>query len=84
MCIINLTYHRPIAEADTMLPAVQTLLIYHCINWVAGRIFSYNQSLRDIANVSGPLIDTAVSANPGFRAIFCVTTLGVLLNAVNW
>ncbi|HEY1492805.1 MAG TPA: PAS domain S-box protein, partial [Steroidobacteraceae bacterium] len=36
------------AADGALLPAVQTLLIYNCTNQVAGRIFSYNQSFRDI------------------------------------
>lgn len=41
------------AADGALLPAVQTLLIYNCTNQVAGRIFSYNQSFRDVGNVSG-------------------------------
>jgi DHA1 family multidrug resistance protein-like MFS transporter len=70
------------AADGALLPAVQTLLIYNCTNQVAGRIFSYNQSFRDIGNVSGPLMGAAVSASYGFRAVFCVTALVVLFNAV--
>ncbi|CAI0902600.1 multidrug efflux MFS transporter MdtG [Serratia quinivorans] len=70
------------AADGALLPAVQTLLIYNCTNQVAGRIFSYNQSFRDIGNVSGPLMGAAVSASYGFRAVFCITALVVLFNAV--
>ncbi|ALX94693.1 MULTISPECIES: multidrug efflux MFS transporter MdtG [Serratia] len=69
------------AADGALLPAVQTLLIYNCTNQVAGRIFSYNQSFRDIGNVSGPLLGAAVSASYGFRAVFCMTALVVLFNA---
>ncbi|MFV8980587.1 multidrug efflux MFS transporter MdtG [Serratia fonticola] len=69
------------AADGALLPAVQTLLIYNCTNQVAGRIFSYNQSFRDIGNVSGPLLGAAVSASYGFRAVFCMTALVVLINA---
>lgn len=65
-----------------MLPAVQTLLIYNCTNQVAGRIFSYNQSFRDIGNVSGPLLGSSVAASFGFRAVFLITAAVVLFNAV--
>ena len=65
-----------------MLPAVQTLLIYNCTNQVAGRIFSYNQSFRDIGNVSGPLLGSSVAAGFGFRAVFLITAAVVLFNAV--
>ncbi|MCD1125691.1 multidrug efflux MFS transporter MdtG [Jinshanibacter sp. LJY008] len=65
-----------------LLPAVQTLLIYNCNNQVAGRIFSYNQSFRDIGNVSGPLLGSSVAATLGFRAVFIVTAIVVLFNAV--
>lgn len=69
------------AADGALLPAVQTLLLYNCTNQVAGRIFSYNQSFRDIGNVSGPLLGAAVSASYGFRAVFCMTALVVLFNA---
>ncbi len=49
---------------------------------IAGRIFSYNQSFRDIGNVTGPLMGAAISANYGFRAVFLVTAGVVLFNAV--
>ena len=70
------------AADGALLPAVQTLLVYNSSNQIAGRIFSYNQSFRDIENVTGPLIGAAVSANYGFRAVFCVTAVVVLFNAV--
>ncbi|MEX3019237.1 multidrug efflux MFS transporter MdtG [Kluyvera sp. STS39-E] len=70
------------AADGALLPAVQTLLVYNSSNQIAGRIFSYNQSFRDIGNVTGPLIGAAVSASYGFRAVFCVTALVVLINAV--
>ncbi|CNJ75685.1 MFS family transporter [Yersinia mollaretii] len=70
------------ATDGALLPAVQTLLIYNCTNQVAGRIFSYNQSFRDVGNVSGPLLGAAVSASYGFRAVFCVTAVVVLFNAL--
>ncbi|CQD33749.1 multidrug efflux MFS transporter MdtG [Yersinia mollaretii] len=70
------------ATDGALLPAVQTLLIYNCTNQVAGRIFSYNQSFRDVGNVSGPLLGAAVSASYGFRAVFCVTAAVVLFNAL--
>jgi len=69
------------AADGALLPAVQTLLIYNCTNQVAGRIFSYNQSFRDVGNVSGPLLGAAISAGYGFRAVFAVTALVVLFNA---
>ncbi len=70
------------AADGALLPAVQTLLVYNASNQIAGRIFSYNQSFRDIGNVTGPLIGAAVSANYGFRAVFCVTAVVVLFNAI--
>ena len=70
------------AADGALLPAVQTLLVYNSSNQIAGRIFSYNQSFRDIGNVTGPLIGAAVSANYGFRAVFCVTAAVVLFNAI--
>ncbi|WP_312685604.1 multidrug efflux MFS transporter MdtG [Kosakonia sp.] len=70
------------AADGALLPAVQTLLVYNSTNQIAGRIFSYNQSFRDIGNVTGPLIGAAVSASYSFRAVFCVTAAVVLFNAV--
>ena len=70
------------AADGALLPAVQTLLVYNSSNQIAGRIFSYNQSFRDIVNVTGPLMGAAISANYGFRAVFLVTAGVVLFNAV--
>jgi DHA1 family multidrug resistance protein-like MFS transporter len=69
------------ATDGALLPAVQTLLIYNSTQQVAGRVFSYNQSFRDIGNVTGPLLGAAVSASYGFRAVFGVTACVVLFNA---
>ena len=68
------------AADGALLPAVQTLLVYNSTNQIAGRIFSYNQSFRDIGNVTGPLIGAAVSASYGFRSVFLVTACVVLFN----
>lgn len=70
------------ATDGALLPAVQTLLVYNASNQIAGRVFSYNQSFRDIGNVTGPLIGSAVSASYGFRAVFCITAAVVLCNAI--
>ncbi|BBV77143.1 multidrug resistance protein MdtG [Raoultella planticola] len=70
------------AADGALLPAVQTLLVYNSTSQVAGRIFSYNQSFRDIGNVTGPLIGASVSASYGLRAVFFVTAAVVLFNAV--
>ncbi|MFC3395255.1 multidrug efflux MFS transporter MdtG [Brenneria rubrifaciens] len=70
------------AADGALLPAVQTLLIYHSSHQVAGRIFSYNQSFRDVGNVTGPIIGASISANYGFRAVFIVTALVVLINVI--
>lgn len=69
------------AAGGALLPAVQTLLVYNSTSQISGRIFSYNQSFRDIGNVTGPLIGASVSANYGFRAVFLVTACVVLFNA---
>lgn len=70
------------AADGALLPAVQTLLIYNASNQVAGRIFSYNQSFRDIGNVTGPLMGATVSAHWGFRAVFIVTACVVFFNFI--
>ncbi|QJF17208.1 multidrug efflux MFS transporter MdtG [Phytobacter diazotrophicus] len=69
------------AADGALLPAVQTLLVNNTTQQIAGRVFSYNQSFRDIGNVTGPLLGAAVSANYSFRAVFCVTAGIVLFNA---
>ena len=70
------------AADGALLPAVQTLLVYNSTNQIAGRIFSYNQSFRDIGNVTGPLVGAGISASFGFRAVFIVTAGVVLFNAI--
>ncbi|WP_158783103.1 multidrug efflux MFS transporter MdtG [Pantoea sp. BAV 3049] len=70
------------AADGALLPAVQTLLIYNASNQVAGRIFSYNQSFRDIGNVTGPLMGAVVSAHWGYRTVFVVTACVVAFNAL--
>lgn len=70
------------AADGALLPAVQTLLVYNSTSQIAGRIFSYNQSFRDIGNVTGPLLGAAVSASYGFRTVFCVTAAVVIFNAL--
>lgn len=70
------------ATDGALLPAVQTLLIYNSSSQVAGRIFSYNQSFRDVGNVSGPLLGAFISASYGFRSVFFVTALVVMFNVV--
>ncbi|AHF73650.1 Multidrug-efflux transporter major facilitator superfamily (MFS) [Candidatus Sodalis pierantonius str. SOPE] len=70
------------ATDGALLPAMQTLLIYNSSSQVAGRIFSYSQSFRDVGNVSGPLLGAFISASYGFRAVFFVTALVVMVNVV--
>lgn len=63
-----------------MLPAVQTLLVKYSSDQVTGRIFGYNQSFMYLGNVVGPLMGAGVSAMVGFRWVFIVTALVVLIN----
>ena len=63
-----------------LLPAVQTLIIYHITHEIAGRIFSYNQALRDAGNVTGPLMGAWVAAHFGFASVFYFTAAVVLFN----
>ena len=63
-----------------MLPAVQTLLLKYISERVTGRIFGYNQSFMYLGNVVGPLIGASVSAMAGFRWVFVVTAVIVLIN----
>ncbi|MEX6313453.1 MFS transporter [Providencia manganoxydans] len=65
-----------------LLPAVQTLIIYNISHEVTGRIFSYNQALRDVGNVTGPLMGSFVAASYGFRAVFFFTAALVLFNLI--
>jgi DHA1 family multidrug resistance protein-like MFS transporter len=69
------------AADGALLPAVQALLVYNCTNKIAGRVFSYNQSFRDVGNVTGPILGALVSASFGLRAVFVVTAAVVLFNA---
>ena len=69
------------AADGALLPAVQTLLVYNSTNQIAGRIFSYNQSFRDIGTVTGPLLGAGIAASYGFRAVFIVTACVVMFNA---
>lgn len=68
------------AVNSAMLPAVQTLIIYHISHQIAGRIFSYNQALRDVGNVTGPLMGAWVAAQFGFSSVFYFTAAVVLFN----
>ncbi|MFY9995548.1 MAG: multidrug efflux MFS transporter MdtG [Leclercia sp.] len=68
------------AADGALLPAVQTLLVYNSTREIAGRIFSYNQSFRDIGNVTGPLLGSGIAASFGFRTVFIVTAGVVLFN----
>lgn len=63
-----------------MLPAVQTLLLKYISERVTGRIFGYNQSFMYLGNAIGPLIGASVSAMAGFRWVFIVTAVIVLIN----
>lgn len=63
-----------------MLPAVQTLLLKYISERVTGRVFGYNQSFMYLGNVAGPLIGASISAMAGFRWVFIVTAVIVLIN----
>ena len=65
-----------------LMPAVQTLLLKYSSDQVTGRIFGYNQSCMYLGNVVGPLIGSGVSALMGFRWVFAVTAVLVLLNCL--
>jgi DHA1 family multidrug resistance protein-like MFS transporter len=65
-----------------LMPAVQTLLLKYSSDQVTGRIFGYNQSFMYLGNVVGPLIGSGVSALMGFRWVFAVTAVLVLLNCL--
>ncbi|CAI2048150.1 multidrug efflux MFS transporter [Serratia quinivorans] len=65
-----------------LMPAVQTLLLKYSSDQVTGRIFGYNQSFMYLGNVVGPLIGSGVSALMGFRWVFVVTAVLVLINCL--
>ncbi|CAI0807861.1 Tetracycline resistance protein, class C [Serratia entomophila] len=65
-----------------LMPAVQALLLRYSSEQVTGRIFGYNQSFMYLGNVVGPLIGSGVSALLGFRWVFAVTALLVLINCL--
>ncbi|AFP85318.1 multidrug efflux MFS transporter MdtG [secondary endosymbiont of Ctenarytaina eucalypti] len=66
----------------SLIPAVQALLVYHSSNRVAGRIFSYNQSFRDMGNLSGPCLGALIATSYSLRAVFFFTALIVMVNVV--
>ncbi|MFM2481555.1 multidrug efflux MFS transporter [Celerinatantimonas sp. YJH-8] len=63
-----------------LMPAVQTLLAQQTPPKVLGRVFGYNQSFLYLGNVVGPLLGASVSAWFGFRWVFVVTAVLVLIN----
>ncbi|WJV54732.1 multidrug efflux MFS transporter [Pectobacteriaceae bacterium CE90] len=63
-----------------LMPAVQTLLVKYSSQQVTGRIFGYNQSFGYMGNVVGPLLGSSISAMMGYRWVFLVTALLVLIN----
>ncbi|WP_337261990.1 MULTISPECIES: multidrug efflux MFS transporter [unclassified Serratia (in: enterobacteria)] len=65
-----------------LMPAVQTLLMKYSSEQVTGRIFGYNQSFMYLGNVIGPLIGSGVSALMGFRWVFIITAILVLINCL--
>ncbi|CAI1682716.1 MULTISPECIES: multidrug efflux MFS transporter [Serratia] len=65
-----------------LMPAVQALLLRYSSDRVTGRIFGYNQSFMYLGNVVGPLLGSGISALMGFRWVFAVTALLVLINAL--
>ncbi|CAI1496555.1 multidrug efflux MFS transporter [Serratia quinivorans] len=65
-----------------LMPAVQTLLLKYSSDQVTGRIFGYNQSFMYLGNVVGPLIGSGISALMGFRWVFVVTAVLVLINCL--
>lgn len=67
---------------NTLLPTIQTLLIYNSNNQIAKHIFNYNQSFHDIDNITKPLIKTTISTNYNFKTIFLVTTNIILFNTI--
>ncbi|MFP1805447.1 multidrug efflux MFS transporter [Lonsdalea quercina] len=65
-----------------LLPAVQALLVKYSSQQVTGRIFGYNQSCMYLGNVVGPLLGSGISATLGYRWVFLVTSLLIIINAV--
>ncbi|PVZ86663.1 multidrug transporter subunit MdtG [Serratia sp. S1B] len=63
-----------------LMPAIQVLLLRYSSSQATGRIFGYNQSFMYLGNVVGPLIGSSVSAMMGFRWVFIVTAILVLIN----
>ncbi|AXW87043.1 multidrug transporter [Lonsdalea britannica] len=65
-----------------LLPAVQALLVKYSSQQVTGRIFGYNQSCMYLGNVVGPLLGSGISATLGYRWVFLVTSLLIVINAI--
>lgn len=80
--VLLIGVHFLTLEIGARMFGMQALLVYNSTNQIAGRIFSYNQSFRDLGNVTGPLVGAGISASFGFRAVFIVTAGVVLFNAV--
>lgn len=66
-----------------LMPATQALLLKYSSQQVTGRIFGYNQSFMYLGNVAGPLLGSGVSAMMGFRWVFIMTALLVLVNTLH-
>ncbi|MFM2485270.1 multidrug efflux MFS transporter [Celerinatantimonas yamalensis] len=63
-----------------MMPAVQALLAQQVSGKVLGRIFGYNQSFLYLGSVVGPMLGAGVSAYMGYRWVFVISAVLVLVN----
>ncbi len=63
-----------------LIPSVQTLLAKYTAGDTIGRIFSWNQSFQATGNVAGPMMGSTVSRFAGYRSVFIVTSLLVVVN----
>lgn len=65
-----------------MMPAVQALLAQQVQQKVLGRVFGYNQSFLYLGNVVGPMLGAGVSAILGYRWVFIISAVLVVINFI--
>lgn len=76
---MGLRFLLGIAQAG-ILPVVSTLLKRLTPDETSGRIFGYNQAAQYLGLVLGPMLGAEVSSHFGFRPIFTVTSLIMIIN----
>lgn len=65
-----------------MNPVIQTLLAKKTPKKLINRVFSFNQSFQALGNFFGPLLGGFVASQLGYRAVFIVSGLLLLINLI--